>query len=107
MSVSTVSWRRYIREAVEGLGEYGWKKLMRIAHVGINSYSRLKKLEYGPRTIDAGLPSSSAFGVWGQSYSNFLASAVLLHNFEIYATCRLCKMVSSYISRIRGHNVGN
>ena len=35
-----------------------------------------KKLEHGPRTTFAGLPSSLAFGVGGQSYSNFLASTL-------------------------------
>ena len=32
-----------------------------------------KSLECGPSTISAGRPSSQAFGVEGQSYSNFLA----------------------------------
>ena len=35
-----------------------------------------KKLEYGPGTIYAGFPFFQAFGVEGQSYSNFLASTV-------------------------------
>ena len=35
-----------------------------------------KKLEFGPGTICAGLPSSLAFGVAGQPRSNFLASTV-------------------------------
>ena len=33
-----------------------------------------KELEYGPKAIYAGFPSSPGFGVRGQSYSNFLAS---------------------------------
>ena len=33
-----------------------------------------EKLGYGPRTISAVFPSSQAFGVGGQSFSNFLAS---------------------------------
>ena len=37
-----------------------------------------KKLEYGPGTKYAGLPSSLGFGAGGQSYSNFLASTVEL-----------------------------
>ena len=36
-----------------------------------------KLLEYGPRMIYAGVPSSEAFGIGGQSYSNFLASTFL------------------------------
>ena len=35
-----------------------------------------EKLEYGPETIYAALPSSQGFGVEGQLYSNFLASTV-------------------------------
>ena len=35
-----------------------------------------KQLEYGPGTICAGFPSSLGFGVWGQSYSNFLTFTV-------------------------------
>ena len=35
-----------------------------------------KMLEYGSGTIYAGFPSSLAFGVGEQSYSNFLASSV-------------------------------
>ena len=35
-----------------------------------------KQLEYGPRAIHAGVPSSLGFGAAGQSYSNCLASTV-------------------------------
>ena len=35
-----------------------------------------KKLEYVPRGSWAGSPSSPAFGVGGQSHSNFLTSTV-------------------------------
>ena len=46
----------------------------------LGSYSRTKadskKMEYGPGTVYAVCPSSHAFGVGGQSYSNFLAFTV-------------------------------
>ena len=38
-----------------------------------------KKLEYGPGTIYAGVPSSLCFAVGGQSYSSFLGSSVVLN----------------------------
>ena len=45
-----------------------------------------KKLEYGPRTKDAGLPSSVGFGVGGRSYFNFLACTVpCLNNGLLWA----------------------
>ena len=37
-----------------------------------------KKLEYGPGKIYDAVPSSLGFGVGGQSYSNLLASTVIL-----------------------------
>ena len=37
------------------------------------------KLVYGPRATHAGFPSSVGLGVGGQSYSNFLASAVIIN----------------------------
>ena len=44
-----------------------------------------RKLEYGPGTIWAGVRSSEAFGVGGQSYSNLLASTVGLWAFVLLA----------------------
>ena len=41
-----------------------------------------KKLEYGPRTICAGCPSSQGFGVGAQSFPNFLASTAVLQDFN-------------------------
>ena len=40
------------------------------------NHSRFQKLEYGSGTVDSSSPSSPGFGVGGQSYSKFLASAV-------------------------------
>ena len=46
-----------------------------------------KKLEDGPGKLYAGVPPSLGFGVGGQSYCNFLASAAGLsdyqHDFEV------------------------
>ena len=60
-------------------------------------------MEYGPGTIDAGFPSYPAFGVGGQSYSNFLAFTVVTHCIsrisEVYDTAA--------VTGISDHNVGN
>ena len=67
--------------AVSSVGEHAGSRVHRVAGpartVGVSIIAvDSKKLEYGPGTIYAGVPSSLGFGVGGQQYSNFLASTL-------------------------------
>ena len=53
-----------------------WYGILQVYSIVWYSIEDSKKVDYGPRTIYAGVPSSQACGVGGQSYSNFLVSTV-------------------------------
>ena len=71
-----------------------------------------KKLEYGPGTMLAGVSSSPAVGVGGQSYSNFLASTVgRIETFLVisysagYVGC--CETLSGHLLPLRSGILGS